>query len=397
MANRWRSPGGKETLENNKTMNRFNIRLFIIISILLAGCGTDPSASDFTAPKLGTVTIEAEAFRVRMSCPVNGSVAGVTTYGFRFGEAGAGIAGNPGALWVLPATLEDGWLKAEVKALRSDTDYHVEAFVGNGTETLTTQTVAFRTEAGPEIVDIPDPVFRRYLLANFDENGDEVLTVPEALSIHEIMVCTDSITSLKGIEKMSHLIRLEALGSDGYRGKLTQIDLSGNPLLECLNVNDNFISNLDLSAVTYLKEVCFATNPLSSIDFSANPLIIRIYMNNIPLETLPDMMSLPLESLHFDHVARLIPEDYFRNFPGLHDLNMSFYEGRRINLSCNTRLDALWAYCCPNLEEIDLTATALLKRLYVGECPKLRRVLVRAGTEFEELEKDGHTEIIYVE
>jgi len=103
-------------------MNRFNIRLFIFISILLAGCGTDPSASDFAAPKLGTVTIEAEAFRVRMACPVNGSVAGVTTYGFRFGEAGAGIAGNPGALWVLPATLEDGWLKAEVKALRSDTD-----------------------------------------------------------------------------------------------------------------------------------------------------------------------------------------------------------------------------------------------------------------------------------
>jgi hypothetical protein len=367
-------------------MNRY-ISLFLAL-VLLVSCTPDPESSDYLAPKLGVVTVEAEAFRVQISCPVSGSLMGVTVYGIRFGKD---------ILREIPCTLADGQLSATVKGLNAETIYHVEAFLGNGAETLSSETISFRTEAGPETVDIPDPVFRRYLLANFDENGDEVLTVPEALSIHEIKVCTDSITSLKGIEKMSHLIRLEALGSDGYRGKLTQIDLSGNPLLEGLNVNDNFISNLDLSAVTYLKEVCFATNPLSSIDFSANPLIIRIYMNNIPLETLPDMMSLPLESLHFDHVARLIPEDYFRNFPGLHDLNMSFYEGRRINLSCNTQLDALWASCCPNLEEIDLTATALLKRLYVGECPKLHRVLVRAGTEFEELEKDGHTEIIYVE
>ncbi len=295
-------------------MNRY-ISLFLAL-VLLVSCTPDPESSDYLAPKLGVVTVEAEAFR---------------------------------------------------------------------------------TEAGPETVDIPDPVFRRYILEHFDENGDDVLTVQEALNIHEIKVCTDSITSLKGIEKMSQIIRLDALGSDGYRGKLTQIDLSGNPLLEGLNVNDNFISDLDLSSVPYLKEVCFATNPITSIDYSANPRISSIYMNNIPLETLPDMTSLHLESLHFDHVARLIPEDYFRNFPRLRGLNMGFYEGKHIDLSCNTQLDALWAYGCTDLEEIDLTATESLKILYIGACPKLRRVLVRAGTEFEELEKDGHTEIIYVE
>jgi len=41
--------------------------------------------------------------------------------------------------------------------------------------------------------------------------------------------------------------------------------------------------------------------------------------------------------------------------------------------------------------------TASLKILHIGNCPKLRRILVRAGTTFNEFEKDDHTEIVYVE
>mgnify|MGYP002868967887 FL=1 len=72
---------------------------------------------------------------------------------------------------------------------------------------------------------------------------------------------------------------------------------------------------------------------------------------------------------------------------------MGFYEGQTVDFSVNTQLEDLWAYGCPHLEELDLTATARLKKLYLGECPKLKHVLVRAGTVFEELEKDAHTEI----
>ena len=81
--------------------------------LLLAGCGTDPLAQDFAAPKLGTLKVEAEAFRARISCPVSGNLSGISGFGFRFGA---------GSLKEIPAKLEGGLLKAEVKALCADTD-----------------------------------------------------------------------------------------------------------------------------------------------------------------------------------------------------------------------------------------------------------------------------------
>lgn len=364
------------------------IYLFIMATILLlAGCGMDPMAGDFAAPKLGTIQVEAEAFRARISCPVSGNVSGISGFGFRFGA---------GSMKEIPAKLEDGLLKAEVKALYADTDYSVEVFLTNGAEMLTSA-ASFRTEQGPATVVIPDAVFRRYVLAHFDENDDGVLTEPEALRINEIAVCTDSIYSLQGIEKMGNLLRLQACGSDGYKGQLSAIDLSGNPALIYLNLNDNHISDIDLSPLQNLQEFDFATNFVARLDFSHNPRINALYLNNLPLEELPDMAFLPLISLHFDHSARLFPEDYIRNFPMMNGLNMGYYEGRTIDFSQNSQLDALWAYGCPYLEELDLTASSRVIILYIAECPRLRRVYVPAGTKFEELEKDDHTEIVYVE
>ena len=52
--------------------------LLLVLSSVLAGCGEDPAASDFAAPQLGAVTVEAEAFRVRIACPVSGNLDGVS-------------------------------------------------------------------------------------------------------------------------------------------------------------------------------------------------------------------------------------------------------------------------------------------------------------------------------
>ncbi len=353
---------------------------------LFASCGDDPVAGDFAAPKLGTIQVEAEAFRAWITCPVSGNLTGVSEYGVRL---------DSGVLKTIPASLENGVLKAEIRALSADTDYSVEVYLSNGAETLT-GTASFRTEKGPATVDLPDPVFRRYVLAHFDENDDGVLTEPEAMLIREIEVCTDSIQTLQGLEKMTELVRLTADGSEGDRGHLSCIDLSGNPLLEFCNLNDNHIREIDLSRLPNLVELQIASNPLSVIDFSNNPHLCSLFLNNIPFEKLPDMTFLPLTSLHIDHTARFFTVDYLRIFPLLVGLNMSYYEGQGIDLSGNGQLRALWAGGCPNLEELDLTASPQLMLLYVGDCPKLRRVLVRAGTIIEELEKDAHTEIVYV-
>lgn len=363
-------------------------RLFAIVLFLnlLASCTTDPVAGDFAAPKFGKVTVDTEAFRARISCPVNGDLSGISDYGIRFETPlKQGVS----------ATLSDGMLQVEMKALTPETDYRTELYMSNGSETIT-QPVSFRTEAGPEAVEIPDPVFRRYLLDHFDANEDDVLTVEEAVTIFRIEVNADSISSLKGIEKMTRLQELIARGTESH-GRLSKVDLSGNPLLRVCALDDNQISTIDLSGLPMLEEFGIGGNPLQEIDFSHNPRLGSIGMNNVPIDHLPDMTFLPLWSLHFDHVARFIDENYLRNFPRMVGTNIGFYEGQRIDLSRNTQLISLWAYGCPNLEELDFTASDRFCELFVNDCPQLHTVKVRAGTVFERLEKDPHTKIVYVE
>lgn len=363
--------------------------LFVVLFLeLLAACTHDPVAGDFQAPKLGAVTVEAEAFRAWISCPVSGNLAGVSACGLRFGDA---------MLREVPATWENGSLKAEIKGLRSNTDYHAEFFLTNGAETLTSE-ASFRTLDGPEIVEIPDPVFRRYILANYDTNADEVLTVQEALTVSRIEVCTDSISSLNGIEKMERLQELIAKGNWSH-GLLYEIDLSGNPDLRCCFLDDNQLRTVDLSANPMLEEFGIGGNPLLSIDFSHNLRLWSIGMNNVPLDYLPDMTFLHLESLHFDHVARFIPEDYFRNFPKMGGCNIGLYEGRHIDFSQCTQLNSVWCYDSPNLEELDLTASTCTEHDWIcaQSCPNLRYIYLRKGHTINHLEKDPHTKLIYVD
>ena len=375
-------------MTTNKQTKMRALRFVVLLLELLAACSPDPKAGDFAAPKLGAVTVEVEAFRAWVSCPVNGSLAGVSACGLRFGDA---------MLREVPATWENGSLKAEIKGLRSNTDYHAEFFLTNGAETLTSE-VSFHTLDGPETVEIPDPVFRRYILANYDTNADEVLTVLEALTVSRIEVCTDSISSLRGIEKMERLQELIAQGNWSH-GWLHEIDLSGNPLLRCCKLDDNQLHTVDLSANPILEEFGIGGNPLLSIDFSHNPRLWSIGMNNVPLDYLPDMTFLPLESLHFDHVARFIPEDYFRHFPKMGGCNIGLYEGRHIDFSQCTQLNSVWCYGSPNLEELDLTASTCTEHDWIcaQSCPNLRYIFLRKGHTINHLEKDSHTKLIYVD
>lgn len=376
------------------------VRSFFKLSALalllaLSGCETDPSAGDFAAPKLGAVSAVAEAYRIRVSCPVSGDTSGIRQFGVQVGSASANVSG--GILWRdLPAVFEDGALRAEAKGLDAETDYSVKVFISNGDEIRTSET-SVRTAAGTETVDLPDPVFRRYILAHFDTNGDDVLTLLEAQQITEITVCTDSIYSLRGIEKMGRLQILDANGSPYGNGHLLEIDLSGNPMLERCYLESNKLHAADLSGLPRLREVSLNLNPLDSIDFSYNPRLANICLNGTPqLGRLPEMTQFDLYHLHISGLARFMPEDYLTQFPHLISLNIDDFRGVRLDLSCNSDLESLWMHNTPGLEELDLRA-ANLRDLYIGENPRLKRVYVRTGTVLRNLEKDAHTEIVYID
>lgn len=170
-------------------------------------------------------------------------------------------------------------------------------------------------------------------MANFDTNEDEVLTLPEAQHIRRIEVCTDSIITLAGIEKMAQLQELIAQGNWSH-GCIYQVDLSGNPILRCCHLDDNQLRTVDLSANPMLEEFTIGGNPLTSIDFS----------------------------------------------------------------QC-TQLNSVWCYDSPNLEELDLTASNCTEHDWIcaQSCPKLRYIYLRKGHTINHLEKDPHTEIIYID
>ncbi len=68
-------------MKTNKQTKMRALHFVVLLLELLAACTPDPKAGDFAAPKLGAVTVEAEAFRAWVSCPVSGSLAGALPLG----------------------------------------------------------------------------------------------------------------------------------------------------------------------------------------------------------------------------------------------------------------------------------------------------------------------------
>ncbi len=135
--------------------------------------------------------------------------------------------------------------------------------------------------------NFPDPVFRRYVLTNFDRDGDGMLSDYEISIIRNISVTNMGIASLKGIEYFAALQSLYCANNSlssldvlscpvltylSCSGNaLTSLDLSGCPALSTLYCSDNVLTELDLSVCPALTVLECSGNLLMSIDLSGNP------------------------------------------------------------------------------------------------------------------------------
>ena len=88
-------------------------------------------------------------------------------------------------------------------------------------------------------IPFPDANLRRYLVEQFDKDGDNQISVAESAVITRIDVCTDHVVSLSGIEFLEKLKELRCCGSESGSGRLESLDVSGNPLLEVLHCYGN--------------------------------------------------------------------------------------------------------------------------------------------------------------
>ena len=339
----------------------------LLFLFLLAACTPDPTAGDFAAPRLGKVTVEAETFQARISCPVSGNLSGISDYGIRFEDPDAIVTSQS-----VSATLADSVLRAEVKALSPGTTYHAEIYLTNGAAEIT-QTFTFRTEAGTETVNIPDPVFRRYILANYDYNRDGEISRAEASAVERIDIESDEIATLKGLEYFTNLRYLKCVGThispehEAYgSGILSYLDVTHCPELEELIVYQNQITAIDVSHCPKLRNLHPARNFLTELDLSNNPLLTHL-APDFNLLTEIDVSHCPLLD-RLDVSNNELTEIDVSALTALHDLLVRGNQLTNLDVSNNTALKEL--QCSENnLTEIDLTNNRHIIILFLQDNP----------------------------
>lgn len=140
--------------------------------------------------------------------------------------------------------------------------------------------------SGNSPITIPDPVFKTYLIENYDGNGDGEISRNEALSVTSITVYTENITSLQGLEYFMNLIDLSCkIHYDSWRpstgemwyndipvnhSKLSELDISKNTNLENLSCEGNSITELNVSGNLKLQYLECFSNELESLDIENN-------------------------------------------------------------------------------------------------------------------------------
>ena len=246
---------------------------------------------------------------------------------------------------------------------------------------------ALAAEGGVPIDEthFPDAAFRDYVKAEFDGDGDGVLSLAEREGGRAINLSSQGVGDLTGIGAFPNLTTLDCSDNDLWaldlsantdltdlncsNNNLTTLDLSANTALITLNCNYNNLTALDLSANTDLTDLDCSGNNLGALDCSANPDLAGLDCSfNISLTQLDLTANAALTYLNCNYTA-LTALDLTAN-PDLSTLYCAYGGLTHLNLSANSALVNL--VCSYNkLATLDLSATSL----YTVSCGNQRLVL----------------------
>lgn len=134
--------------------------------------------------------------------------------------------------------------------------------------------------------NFPDDVFRTYLEANFDADGNGLLNDDEILAVDTIRC--DGL-GIYALDKIAEFVNLRYLSCKENR--ILELDLSKNTNLSYLDCSNNFLVDLDVSGSVALEYLdCSSTtnnyrpsfsnglevNRLESLDLSNNPALVYL-------------------------------------------------------------------------------------------------------------------------
>ncbi|MBD5378760.1 MAG: hypothetical protein HDR74_02540 [Bacteroides sp.] len=231
-------------------------------------------------------------------------------------------------------------------------------------------------------IAFPDENFRNYLLKNFDNDNDGVISDVEAFRIREINVSVAyydpiKIASLEGIQYFPNLeflncscnqlttidvsknTSLITLICD--RNKLTALDVIKNTALTHLNCQENRLTMLNVSNNTVLEYLHCEENQLTKLDVSKNTALTYLGCDSNQLTTLDVSKNTALTYLSCDR-NQLTTLDVSKN-TALSGLSCNYNQLTTLDISKNTALTHL--NCQHNqLTMLDVSYNTVLEYLY---------------------------------
>ncbi len=228
-------------------------------------------------------------------------------------------------------------------------------------------------------VNIPDSAFLSALISEgVDINGDNVIQISEAEIKDSLWIDRKGISDLTGIQAFTNLVYMHV-----DNNLLTEVDLSQNTELRILDISGNSLKQLDLSQNTKIYLLYCFDNELTSLDLSNNALNqVKCYRNNLTSIDLRNNFDLfvlecyenellSLELSQNTKISRLICDhNKFEtlDLARLHRLTTLSCSNNELSALDVTKNEDLRFLDCEqnNLEQIDLSQNSELEDLRVN-------------------------------
>lgn len=220
---------------------------------------------------------------------------------------------------------------------------------------------------------ISDPVFRQYVLDNFDTDRDGRISQSEADAVTEIIELplgdwdddlerrSPTIFSLEGIQYFKNLLALDCSDCE-----IATLDLSQNTKLKKLNCARNNLTNLNLSQNKELEELECGSNNLTRLDLSQNFKLKKLITGDINED---GYYKNDLSEIILPHTGVLKEVEY-----GGHkfsSLNFSGQSQLETIICTNCGLTSLNLDNCKSLKKLSCNYNELAQ-LDLGDCRELK-------------------------
>ena len=245
--------------------------------------------------------------------------------------------------------------------------------------------VSKNTEVAIDEAHFPDQVFREQIIAEFDKDGNSVLSVDEIskaqfLDLHGMK----TISSLEGIQYLTNLQSLDITVTS-----VSDLSPVTNSSLKSLDCSSSKVTSVDLTRYPNLETLICENTSINSLDVSKNEKLNTLFADSTSISNLDVTNNPNLEQLSCSNTG-LMELDVTHN-PQLVTLDIGDTKVKTLDISKNPNLKQLSCYMT-NIAELDVTKNTKLTRLFCHDTTikkldlsnNLELEMLRCGEIFEQ-------------